>query len=137
MRFKLTQPMFFFSRVTGKNGRVRELTTAIDPNYAYCCILKMDAIDLGYGEVSARPEDYKAVRRDRTPYVTGLRGIEMSILITLNEVRIGNLVAKDLDTVALKLDLPPSFRADLILGQNFLKNFKMTIDGKGGYLTLV
>jgi hypothetical protein len=137
VRFKWKEPFIVTCRVKGSNGRIRELSSALDFNFAYCCIYKQDAIDLGYSEVSFRPEDWEALRPDRVPRILGLRGIEIGTTFNLNEISIGKLVAKDVETIALKLDLPLMYPVDMILGQSFLKNFKLIANPKAGYLALL
>lgn len=136
MKFKLKDPMIVSARVKGKNGRVRELSTLLDYNSHFCWILRKDGVDLGYPEVINRPEDYEAVAMNRTPHVISARGLELGILATLSEVALGDLVAKNVDAIALKLDMALMLPVDLILGRTFLNNFKMEIDPKEGYLSL-
>jgi hypothetical protein len=124
------------SRIRGQSKRVLELSSALDFNYAYTLLSRIDALSLGYPEADNRPEDYEAIRADRVPSVLGLRGIEIGILVTLKEVSIGNLIAKDVDAVVLKIEAPRMFPVDVILGWSFLKNFKLTFDLKSGCLTL-
>jgi hypothetical protein len=134
--FKLKDPMILFARIKGKNGKVRELSCILDFNAHYSWILRKDAVDLGYPEVINRPEDYEAVARNMTPHVLSGRGLELGILARLNEVSIGDLVAKNVDAIALKLDIPLMLPVDLILGRNFLDNFKMTVDARTSSLVL-
>lgn len=136
MKFALKDPMLIFARVKGQNGRVRELSALLDLNSHYSWMLRKDAVDVGYPEAINRPEDYEAVAARRTPHVISGRGLELGILVKLEEVSIGNLVAKKLDAITLKLDFPMMLPVDLILGRNFLENFTMMIDSKAGYLSL-
>ncbi len=128
--------MILFSRVSGKSGKIRELSTLLDFNSHYSWILRKDAVDLGYPEVINRPEDYESVAMRRTPHVLSGRGLEQGILAPLKEVSIGKLVVKDVDAIALKLDIPLMLPIDLILGRNFLNHFRLTVDPTAGTLTL-
>ena len=94
MKFVLKDPMIVFARVKGKNGRVRELSALLDLNSHFSWMLRKDAVDVGHPEAINRPEDYEAVAARRTPRVISSRGLELGILVPLEEVAIGNLVAK-------------------------------------------
>jgi len=128
--------MILFARVKGKNGKVRELSTLLDFNSHYSWMLRKDGVDLGYPEVINRPEDYESVAMRRTPHVLSGRGLEQGILAQLNEVSIGMLTVKNVEAIALKLDIPLMLPIDLILGRNFLNNFKLVVDPIAGSLTL-
>lgn len=59
-----------------------------------------------------------------------------TILVDLKEVSVGNLAAKNVAAVVLEYDLPPMVPVDMILGQTFLKNFKLKVDSKSCTLSL-
>ena len=136
MKFKLTDPMYVFARVKGKNGKVRELRCTLDFNSHYSWILRKDAVDVGYPEVINRPEDYEALAMNRTPHVLSARGLELGILANLAEVSIGELKAQNVDAITLKLDIPLLLPLDLILGRTFLNNFKFSVDPKAETLEI-
>ena len=136
MKFILKDPMIVFARVKGRNGRVRELSALLDLNSHFSWMLRKDAVDIGNPEAINRPEDYELVAARRTPHVISSRGLELGILVSLEEVAIGNLSVKKIDAITLKMDLPMMLPVDLILGRNFLENFVVTIDSKAGYLSL-
>jgi len=136
MIFKLKDPMILFARVRGKNGKIRELSTLLDFNAHYSWILRKDAVDLGYPQVINRPEDYESVAMQKTPHVLSGRGLEQGILAQLNEVSIGGITVKNVDAIALKLDIPLMLPIDLILGRNFLNNFKLNVDPAASTLAL-
>ncbi|MDG7001455.1 MAG: hypothetical protein JRN15_20350 [Nitrososphaerota archaeon] len=136
MKLLLKDPMIVFARVKGKNGRVRELSALLDYNSHFSWMLRKDAVDVGYPEAINRPEDYEAVAARRTPHIISGRGLELGILVKIDEVSIGNLVAKNVDAITLKLDFPMMLPIDLILGRNFLENFTLTVNSKEGYLLL-
>jgi len=136
MKFVLKDPMILFARVKGKNGKIRELSTLLDFNSHYSWMLRKDGVDLGYPEVINRPEDYESVAMRKTPHVLSGRGLEQGILAQLNEVTIGSLTARNVEAIALKLDIPLMLPIDLILGRNFLNNFRLVVDPIAGSLTL-
>jgi len=136
MKFKIKEPMIIFARVKGKYKRVRELTALVDYNCHFSWILRTDAVHLGYPEVDNRPEDYKSFSSAKTPEILTLRGLELGISVSLTEVSIGKLRAKNVETFILGHPTPLQFPVDLILGRTFLKNFKLVIDSKAGYLYL-
>lgn len=136
MKFKIKDPMIITARVKGKYNRVRELTALLDINCHYSWILRTDAVQLGYAEVDNRPEDYRSLAMRNTPEIITLRGLELTILVSLNEVSIGNLSARNVDAFILGHPTPLQLPVDLILGRTFLNNFKLVFDGKAGNLYL-
>lgn len=138
MRLPLKEPMILMSRVQGPGGAVtRELSSVLDPNFAYSVIFSRDAIDLGYPEAALRPKEFEKSHPERVPYILEFRGIERSVMVRLAKVSIGKLVARDVDALVTELDLARMMPVDLILGRTFLKNFKLTVDARKGYLSLV
>jgi hypothetical protein len=129
--------MILMSRVEGPDGVVtRELSTILDPNFAYSVIFSKDAIDLGYREAAFRPKEFEKTHPESVPWVLEFRGIERTVKVRLAKVSVGRLVARDVDALIMELDLARMIPVDLILGRTFLKNFKMTTDIKAGYLSL-
>jgi hypothetical protein len=49
---------------------------------------------------------------------------------------IGSLVAKEVGTIVLDLDIPLTFPFEKILGRTFLKNFGLAVSVKNGSLSL-
>lgn len=136
MKFALKDPMLVYARVKGPNGKVRELSSILDFNSPYCVIFSKDAVSIGYPEAAVRPRDWQKTHPDRVPYVLDIRGIERSVMVTLSEVSLGRLVARNVSTIVLELDIPRMLPFDLILGRTFLKNFKLTLNVKAGSLSL-
>lgn len=136
MKLTLRDSMTFFSRVKGRNGVVRELGSILDFNSEYCMILSRDALALGYNEAGIRSKQWQKVHPDMARYVLDFRGIERGVLLTLNEVSLGTMVAKDVETVLVDLDLPRAAPFDLVLGRSFLKHFRFEFDIKKGTLTV-
>lgn len=71
-----------------------------------------------------------------TPWFTSLRGIDRGILVTFPKISVGPLVARSVEAVVLELEHLRLVVADVILGRSFLRNFKLTVDLKKGYLSL-
>jgi predicted aspartyl protease len=128
--------MTAWCRVKGLNDKIREFEAIIDFNYSYSLMLRQDATDLGYSEASYRHSGWHELRPDRAPLVLTSRGIERTILVDLKEVSVGNLAAKNVRAVVLEYDLPPMVPVDMILGQTFLKNFKLGLDPRSCTLSL-
>lgn len=129
MKLTLTNPPTFFVRVKGERG-VREYRAVLDTGCTYCMIPKKDAVGLGY------IAEYDAVERtegEGGPVISGSFIIDVPF-ITLKEVSVGELTAKNLQTVLS--DLPTPSGVDMILGTNFLKNFRVTFDFKNNALTI-
>ena len=137
MKFPLKEPMFVFARMKGPNGIVREVRSILDFNSPFCVILSKDGVTLGYPEAAMRPRDWPKSHPDKVPYLLDFRGIERTILVKLPEVSLGRLVARDVDAIVIELDLHRMLPIDLILGHSFLKNFKVTLDARKGFLSLV
>ncbi len=136
VEFKLKDPMIVSSRIKGLNGRIRELNTILDFNWHYSYLMKMDALELGYSSASYRPQEYTSVKPHEVSTVMGMRGIELCTLIKLNEVSIGDVKATDVEAIVYHIETPTILPVDVILGQNFLKKFKVTIDSASGNLFL-
>ncbi|HVP22440.1 MAG TPA: hypothetical protein VMS77_00855 [Conexivisphaerales archaeon] len=115
---------------------MRELSCLLDFNYDLCYMLRQDASDLGYPEALLPHGSWMEFRPDKAPMVLGLRGIERSIQITLREVSLGGLAARDVLALVLEYDHPPSSPFDMVLGRSFLNSFKLEVDPKAGVLRL-
>jgi len=136
VRFALKDPMLVSARVEGMRGIVRELSSVLDFNSPYCTILNQDAIDIGYPEAGNKHSDEERARPDRVPRFTGMSGIQRGIKVKLHKVSVGGLVARNVDAVVLELEHPRFITFDFVLGRSFLKNFKLTVDGKKRILSL-
>ncbi len=101
--------MILMSRVQGPDGVVtRELSSVLDPNFAYSVIFSRDAIDLGYPEAAIRPKELAKAHPERVPYILEFRGIDRSVMVRLAKVSIGKLVAKDVDALVVDTQIPRS-----------------------------
>ena len=136
MRFPLRYPMLVSTRIKGKNGRVRELSAVVDFNAPYCVVLAPDAVDLGYPEAANLHTSEMRIHPERVPWFTSMRGIDRGILVTLREVSLGSLTARDVDAAVLELEHPRFITFDMILGRTFLKDFRVAFDMKKGYLSV-
>lgn len=137
MRFELKEPMTVFAKVKGPKGAVRELRAVLDFNIPFCIMFSRDLVKLGYPEAALRPKDWQRAHPMQVPYVLSFRGIERSILVKASEISVGNLTAKEVETIVIDLDLPRLVPVDLYLGRSFLNNFTLTVDGPAGFLSLV
>jgi hypothetical protein len=136
LKLPIKDPMLVTARVEGERGTARELSAAIDFNYGYCMVLREDATQLGFPRAANLHSDEWRDHPGQTPWFTSLRGIDRGILVTLPKVSVGPLTAKNVDAVVLELEHPRFVVVDFILGRSFLKNFKLTVDLKKGYLSL-
>jgi hypothetical protein len=137
VRFPITDPMLVKARIEGKWGVVREVSSVIDFNSPYCVILNQDAVDIGYSEGGNNHNEEERARPDRVHRFSSMRGIDRGIRIPLHKVSLGGLVARNVDAVVLELEHPRFITFDFVLGRSFLKNFKLTVDLRKGYLSLV
>lgn len=126
----LKKPATLYAQVTGLNGKVRELRAVINPAATCSLISYKDGFELGY------PITYEPMTGigERLTIATPNGIVETSIL-SLEEVKIGELVAKKVK--AGLQDLPEQSGVDLVLGASFLENFTVTFDYKKGMLTIV
>ena len=137
MKFSLREPTLVMARVEGERGAVRELSAVLDFNTPYCTMLHQDAVDLGYPEAGNKHPDQERLTPERVPRFVEMRGIERGILVTVNKISIGPIVARDVETAILELETPRFIPFDLRLGRSFLKSCKMTVDVKNETVTLV
>ena len=137
MKLPLKDPMLLYARVKGPNGKVRELSSILDFNSPYCVItIPKHAVNIGHIEAAFRPRDWQKSHPAKVPYFVDMRGIERSILVSMPEISVGSLVAKNVDTVILELGIPRMLNVDLILGRSFLDSFRLSLDAKAGLLHL-
>lgn len=136
MKFQGKGPMTVFCRLTGANGKVRETTAVISPNYEHCFVVKKDAAQIGYPSVTYRPEDWHDAKPDEVVRVITLRGIEMGVIFRIKEISVGPLKAENVEAVVTKTDLPHSVPVSMFLGRSFLKHFKLEVDPAAGTFTL-
>jgi len=130
MKLKITPDklIMLFVRIKGSKG-TREVRAVIDTGSVYSIISVQDARRLGY-EAWGDPE------ADADPSTTAITKSDIFSTdeIVLEEVSVDGLVAKNV--TALTYELPTLGRVEAILGLNYLKNFKTTIDFEKGYLTI-
>lgn len=124
------------ARLEGERGAARELSAVIDFNYPYCTVLREDATELGFPRAANLHSDEWRDHPEQTPWFTSMRGIDRGIMVTFPKVSVGPLVARNVEAVVLEQEHPRFVVADVILGRSFLKNFKLIVDLKKGYLSL-
>lgn len=130
MKLKISErePIIFFVKVKGPNG-TREFRAALDTGCTDCIISLQDARALGY---NAYFEPYTRVGE-------GTLGISITDIfetdeIVLQEVSLGNLVAKDVK--AMTRELPRFSGIEGIIGISFLRQFKTCLNFAEGYLEI-
>ncbi|MFQ6084838.1 MAG: TIGR02281 family clan AA aspartic protease [Candidatus Bathyarchaeia archaeon] len=126
----LETPITLFVRIVGEKT-TRELRAVLDTGSMYSLIPREDAVQLGYTTLYDPLQPQLGGEGALT--VTGSYIIEVPV-VTLKEVRLGGLKAENVKAVVW--DLPEPSGADVLLGINFLKNFKTTLDYKKGTLTI-
>ena len=136
MRFKTGKILTVVCRAKGPSGKVRELGAMIDPNYELCAMLRNDAAPLGYPSVTFRPEDWEALNSEEVASVQSFRGVELGTLIRLQELSVGRLRARDVQAIVLKAEFPMMMPVSMVIGQSFLKNFRLVVDHAKGFFTL-
>jgi clan AA aspartic protease (TIGR02281 family) len=123
MELPLKHPTTLFVRVIGLSGKTRELRAVLSTGSTVCLLPVKDAIQLGY-TISYNPlldEGEKIV-------AATANGVIETSVVTLQEVRVGHLAVKNVK--ASLSDLPMPSGIEMILGANFLSNFKITLDYK-------
>ncbi|MBI2183405.1 MAG: retropepsin-like domain-containing protein [Thaumarchaeota archaeon] len=117
----LTNPPSLFVRVEGSNGE-RELRAILDSGATICLIRRSDALELGY---QALYEKWMPFMGEGGPAVTNGYIVDAPI-VTLSEVSLGKITKKNVRTLAF--ELPEEGGIDFVVGTNFLKNMKVTMD---------
>ena len=120
-KLPLEEPASCFVRVVGVNGKVRELRAVLDTASTCSVIPTKDALQLGY-QISFDP--HTGVGEGTV--VATVDGIIYTSIAVLKEVWLGDLIVKDLK--ALIYDFPEQTGIDMMLGTNFLKNFKLNFN---------
>ena len=122
---------YLFARLKGKNGRVREYRSVLNPASDYSFLPKVDAFALGYTEAAytefvTRPANLVSI-------ATG-NGISEGPLIQIVEASVGPIVVRGVDFIAF--DLSQQTTCDVVLGKSFLQSLKMSIDYPNRKVTL-
>jgi predicted aspartyl protease len=131
----LSSPALLLARFTGPNGLRRELRTLVRPGAPYCMIDREDAFRMGFLQavMDSGPMHYE-LPPERIPWMATAAGMLEAPVFTLNEVSVGDLSAKKVDTLAY--DLPDVTRIDAVLGETFLSNFTVVFDYRKRQLRL-
>lgn len=123
IRFDPKQPVIVLRLLL--KGRVIEIARmALDTGASYIMIPWKIAKALGL-----KPE----ISKETTQIITA-SGIEMAPIVTLQSVTLGRITLKRIKAVVH--DLPAASYVDGLLGLNFLRNFKITLDFRKGILEL-
>ena len=130
MRIKINpdDPIVFFIRVKGPKG-IREFRAVLDTGSTDSLIPLQDARALGY---DAYFDPFTRVGE-------GKRAVSKTDLfetdeIVLEEVFVGDLIAKDVK--ALAFDMPKSAGIEAVLGLSFLRHFNTQINFEEDYLEI-
>jgi len=131
----LSSPALLLAKFTGPNGLKRELRTLVRPGAPYCIINREDAFRMGFLQavMDAGPMHYE-LPPERIPWMATATGMLEAPVFTLNEVSVGDLSAKKVDTLAH--DLPDVTHIDAVLGETFLSNFTVVFDYRRRQLRL-
>jgi predicted aspartyl protease len=113
-----------FVQVVGKNGKRRELRGIVDPAAQYVIIPKVDALHLGY-EPAYREMMIGLTEESGFLLAYTIAGPIEAVEITIDEIRVGDLVVKNV--AALPHDLPMETGVDVILGHSFLSKLKAVV----------
>ncbi len=126
LRFDPSAPVLVvFATIEGRQpGRRRRLKVALDTGATYTMIPWEIAQALGY-----HPE-----RSRRRIELMTASGMVIVPLVKVKEIRALGQTVRELDV--LVHDLPPGGRVEGLLGLNFLRSFKLTLDFKQGTLEL-
>lgn len=123
MKLPLTNPPVFFVKVKGVRGD-RELRAVLSTGATMCMIRRADAMELGY---PAQYEPWMPFMGEGGPAVTSGYVVDAPI-VTLEEVSMSNISRKAVRAMAF--ELPEQGGVDFIVGSNFLKGLKVTLDFK-------
>jgi len=123
-----------FVQIVGSNGKRRELRAIVDPAAQYVIIPKVDALHLGY-EPAYKETMIGLTEESGYLLAYTIAGLIEGIEITIDEIRVGDLVVKDV--AALPYDIPMETGVDVVLGHSFLSRLKtVIIDYEKKQLTL-
>jgi predicted aspartyl protease len=122
------KPIVFFARFKGPKG-IREFRVVLDTGSTDCLIPLQDARALGYNAY------FEPVTREGK----GTLGISKTDIfetdeVVLEEVSVGNLVARNVKAMAH--ELPRWSGIEGVLGISFLQHFNTHVNFKEGYLDI-
>lgn len=118
----------FFVRVRGPKG-FRELRAVLDTGSTQCAISPVDAREIGYDCFF----DPLANKGEGTLAMTQA-GILDVLQLTIEEIQVADISVKNVKTLAY--ELPKMSGIDMVLGLNFIDNFKTSIDYASGCLMI-
>jgi hypothetical protein len=115
-----------FTRLKGKNGRIREYRALISPSSEYCIIPQVDAHYLGSNRLMKNIVN--ATIYERNNLALTCSGYVNALLTVIDKVEIGSISIDNVEFV--EYDLPQETCFDIILGQNAFRHNRITIDYK-------
>ncbi|MEM0506913.1 MAG: hypothetical protein QXW58_06640 [Thermosphaera sp.] len=120
--------------IKGRNGKWFEFKALISTCSEYGILSKVDAFILGYDEALVDPQTALITGDARViPFIT-FTGIDYAPLIRVDEIRIGNVRARDVEFLAY--DLPRESGFDVIVGQNILARCGMILNYSKGVIEI-
>jgi len=108
----------------GVNDKKKKIDMALDTGATYTMIPWDIAEVLGY-----KPD----LSKERIELITA-SGVERAPIITLNSISVSDKRARNIKVVVH--DLPPKSYVDGLLGLSFLRNFKISLDFRNGFLEI-
>ncbi len=120
-----------FTRLTGRNGDVREYNALFAPAAEFCVIPTVDAHNLGYTEVV--PSDSR-ISLPNTKTSASYTGYGRGSTIKMARVDLGAISFMDVDFLAC--DIMQTFSFDVALGRNLLRETRLGQDFSSGRFRL-
>jgi hypothetical protein len=124
----LPYPSVYMCMVKGINDKVREVPALISISYSTSVISKISAAELGYLDATSRLQDLEELYHDRVKYFLTTKGIERAYILKLRLIRLCGITRRNFPVAILDEELNPHLPVDLILGLDFFKNRKISID---------
>ncbi len=124
IEFDRDKPIILAITTIRNKGEVRRLRMALDTGATYCMIpwKIADILDL-------QPE----LSKDKIDMTTA-SGVIIVPQVTVDSIMVSNKSSNNVKI--LVHDLPPKSYVDGLLGLNFLRNFELYINFKGGYFEI-
>ncbi len=120
-----------FTRLTGRNGVVREYNALVAPAAEFCVIPTVDAYHLGYPEVV--PSDSR-ISLPNTKTFASYTGYGRGSAIKMARVDLGAISFMDVDFLAY--DIMQTLGFDVVLGRNLLRGTRLGQDFASGRFRL-
>lgn len=120
-----------FTRLTGRNGVVREYQALVAPTAEFCIIPTADAYTLGYPEVA--PSDPR-IPLPNSKMFASYTGYGRGTVINVPRVEVGSISFSNVDFLAFDILQAAGF--DLVLGRNLLRSTHLEQDFASGLFRL-